>query len=166
MHKHIEPLGGWVTTAKDYRRSHSFQTRTGIWGYEGHTKNIPKFKVTDIILFPNSNVWYDFFSHSGCVNICLQMFIEIHTLLGNAQGLPCALPFMYSGKWYWDCTSEGREDQHLWCAATSSYDQDQKWGFCPTEGTQLDMTHVHGQFGDMDISMTLRGCVLCSIRII
>lgn len=63
---------------------------------------------------------------------CAYPYEEIHTLLGNAQGLPCALPFQYSGKWFWECTTEGREDQHLWCATTSSYDQDQKWGFCPT----------------------------------
>ncbi|KAF4083409.1 hypothetical protein AMELA_G00140980 [Ameiurus melas] len=69
---------------------------------------------------------------------CTYPYEEIHTLLGNAQGLPCALPFQYSGKWFWECTTEGREDQHLWCATTSSYDQDQKWGFCPTAASGCD----------------------------
>ncbi|XP_053369707.1 secretory phospholipase A2 receptor [Clarias gariepinus] len=69
---------------------------------------------------------------------CTYPYKEIHTLLGNAQGSPCALPFKYSGKWYWDCTSEGREDQHLWCATSSSYDQDQKWGFCPNAAPACD----------------------------
>lgn len=82
------------------------------------------------------------------------MFVEIHTLLGNAQGLPCALPFQYSGKWFWECTTEGREDQHLWCATTSSYDQDQKWGFCPTAGTHcldVDNTHYHQFYCSYDL---------------
>ncbi|XP_007237401.3 secretory phospholipase A2 receptor [Astyanax mexicanus] len=64
---------------------------------------------------------------------CAYPYEEIHTLLGNAHGMICALPFHYNSKWYWDCTSEGREDQHLWCATTSRYDQDEKWGFCPIE---------------------------------
>ncbi|KAI5626605.1 secretory phospholipase A2 receptor, partial [Silurus asotus] len=69
---------------------------------------------------------------------CTYPYEEIHPLLGNAQGMPCALPFKYSDKWYWDCTSDGREDQHLWCATTSRYDQDHKWGFCPTAGSGCD----------------------------
>ncbi|XP_066503060.1 secretory phospholipase A2 receptor [Hoplias malabaricus] len=63
---------------------------------------------------------------------CAYPYQEIHTLLGNVQGMPCALPFQYNNKWYWDCTSEGREDLYLWCATTSRYDQHGKWGFCPT----------------------------------
>ncbi|XP_072516908.1 secretory phospholipase A2 receptor [Salminus brasiliensis] len=63
---------------------------------------------------------------------CAYPYEEIHTLLGNVHGRPCVMPFQYNNKWYWDCTSEGREDQHLWCATTSRYDQDEKWGFCPT----------------------------------
>lgn len=85
--------------------------------------------------------------------ICVAVYVEIHTLLGNAQGLPCALPFQYNGKWYWDCTNEGREDQHLWCATTSRYDQDQKWGFCPTAGTHPVCAWCH-HFHDTYMSMT------------
>ncbi|XP_076880752.1 secretory phospholipase A2 receptor isoform X2 [Brachyhypopomus gauderio] len=62
---------------------------------------------------------------------CAYPYEEIHVLLGNAHGMPCAMPFLYNSRWYWQCTSEGREDQHLWCSTTSHYDQDQKWGFCP-----------------------------------
>ncbi|XP_030627762.1 secretory phospholipase A2 receptor [Chanos chanos] len=62
---------------------------------------------------------------------CAYPYEDIHTLLGNAHGMSCALPFKYNNKWYWECTAEGREDQHRWCATTSRYDQDEKWGFCP-----------------------------------
>lgn len=64
----------------------------------------------------------------------VSVFVEIYTLLGNSQGSRCDLPFLYSGKWYWDCTSEGREDRHLWCSTTSRYDRELNWGFCPTAG--------------------------------
>uniref|UniRef100_A0A8C9SHM3 Phospholipase A2 receptor 1 n=1 Tax=Scleropages formosus TaxID=113540 RepID=A0A8C9SHM3_SCLFO len=63
---------------------------------------------------------------------CAYPYEEIHTLLGNAQGMPCALPFKYNNKWYPECTAEGREDHHHWCATTSRYDKDEKWGFCPS----------------------------------
>ncbi|XP_035378997.1 secretory phospholipase A2 receptor isoform X1 [Electrophorus electricus] len=69
---------------------------------------------------------------------CAYPYEEIHTLLGNAHGMPCAMPFLYNTQWYWECTSEGREDQHLWCSTTSLYDQDQRWGFCPTSVSGCD----------------------------
>ncbi|XP_023658454.2 secretory phospholipase A2 receptor [Paramormyrops kingsleyae] len=69
---------------------------------------------------------------------CANPYEEIHTLLGNAQGMPCALPFKYNSKWYPECTSEGREDHYRWCATTSRYDQDEKWGFCPSTESGCD----------------------------
>lgn len=59
---------------------------------------------------------------------------EIHTLLGNAHGMPCALPFKYNNKWYSECTTEGREDHLLWCATSTRYDDTERWGFCPVQG--------------------------------
>lgn len=69
---------------------------------------------------------------------CAYPYEQIHTLLGNANGMPCALPFKYNYKWYWECTSEGREDQRLWCSTTSHYDQDERWGFCPNPASGCD----------------------------
>lgn len=62
---------------------------------------------------------------------CAYPYEDIHTLQGNSHGMTCSIPFNYNNKWFWDCTSEGREDRHLWCATTNRYDQDEKWGFCP-----------------------------------
>ena len=54
---------------------------------------------------------------------------------GNSQGDPCVFPFTFLGQSYSTCTSEGRQDGKLWCATTSNYDTDKKWGFCPDRGT-------------------------------
>ncbi|XP_061669890.1 secretory phospholipase A2 receptor [Syngnathoides biaculeatus] len=62
---------------------------------------------------------------------CSNPYEDIHTLLGNAHGMPCALPFKYNNKWYSECTTEGREDHFPWCSTTTRYDQAEKWGFCP-----------------------------------
>ncbi|KAJ8255350.1 hypothetical protein GJAV_G00203870 [Gymnothorax javanicus] len=75
---------------------------------------------------------------------CAYPYEEIYTLLGNAHGMPCALPFKYNNKWYSECTAEGREDHRHWCATTSRYDQDEKWGFCPTPESGC------GMFWDMN----------------
>ncbi|XP_073320103.1 secretory phospholipase A2 receptor [Pagrus major] len=62
---------------------------------------------------------------------CAYPYEDIHTLLGNAHGMPCALPFRYNNKWYSECTTEGREDHLPWCATSARYDEAERWGFCP-----------------------------------
>lgn len=52
---------------------------------------------------------------------------------GTAHGEPCLFPFLFQGKEYSDCTTDGRGDGRLWCATTYDYDQEKKWGFCETE---------------------------------
>uniref|UniRef100_A0A3Q4HRL2 Phospholipase A2 receptor 1 n=1 Tax=Neolamprologus brichardi TaxID=32507 RepID=A0A3Q4HRL2_NEOBR len=68
---------------------------------------------------------------------CSYPYEDIHTLLGNAHGMPCAFPFKYNNQWYSECTTEGREDHLLWCSTTPRYDKGERWGFCPIR-TMLD----------------------------
>ncbi|XP_053250779.1 matrix metalloproteinase-9 [Podarcis raffonei] len=65
---------------------------------------------------------------------------------GNSQGEPCAFPFTFLGKSYSSCTSEGREDGRLWCATTSNYDTERKWGLCPDKGYSIFLVAAH-EFG-------------------
>ncbi|XP_056150451.1 protein sel-1 homolog 1 isoform X2 [Lampris incognitus] len=50
-----------------------------------------------------------------------------------ANGEPCLFPFLFQGKEYSDCTTDGRRDGRLWCATSYDYDQERKWGFCETD---------------------------------
>ncbi|KAI2652218.1 Cation-independent mannose-6-phosphate receptor [Labeo rohita] len=42
----------------------------------------------------------------------------------------CIFPFKFMKKTYTECTNDGKTDGRKWCATTSDYDKDQKWGFC------------------------------------
>uniref|UniRef100_A0A8C8H9N7 Fibronectin type-II domain-containing protein n=1 Tax=Oncorhynchus tshawytscha TaxID=74940 RepID=A0A8C8H9N7_ONCTS len=60
---------------------------------------------------------------------------------GTANGKPCLFPFLFLGKEYVDCTTDGRGDDRLWCATTYDYDRDKRWGFCETE-EQVEQRHL------------------------
>ncbi|XP_056382277.1 72 kDa type IV collagenase [Hyla sarda] len=70
----------------------------------------------------------------------------LSTVGGNAEGSPCVFPFTFLGNKYNSCTSAGRSDGKLWCASSSSYDDDRKWGFCPDQGYSLFLVAAH-EFG-------------------
>ncbi|XP_074430634.1 macrophage mannose receptor 1-like isoform X5 [Larus michahellis] len=65
-------------------------------------------------------------------DLCSKGHEDLFTLLGNANGAPCAFPFRLSGKWHAGCTAAGRSDGLLWCATTPDFDTDHLYGFCPT----------------------------------
>nr|XP_010590043.2 LOW QUALITY PROTEIN: matrix metalloproteinase-9 [Loxodonta africana] len=62
---------------------------------------------------------------------------------GNSPGELCTFPFVFLGEEYTACTREGRRDGRLWCATTSNFDRDKKWGFCPDQGYSLFLVAAH-----------------------
>lgn len=79
----------------------------------------------------------------GCTEACQTLLVltdfcdpaaDTTTIGGNSDGESCHFPFVFLGKEYDSCTSEGRSDGKLWCGTTANYDQDKKWGLCPDKG--------------------------------
>ncbi|XP_078735159.1 LOW QUALITY PROTEIN: protein sel-1 homolog 1-like [Lampetra fluviatilis] len=57
----------------------------------------------------------------------------LRALGGTGDGAPCAFPFLFLGREYAACTTDGRDDGRLWCATTYDYGRDARWGFCETD---------------------------------
>ncbi len=52
----------------------------------------------------------------------------VTTTGGSTSSDPCVFPFKYNGKLYYECITLDKNTP--WCATTSDYDRDGKWGNC------------------------------------
>ncbi|XP_007940043.1 secretory phospholipase A2 receptor [Orycteropus afer afer] len=88
-----------------------------------------KYDNTIVASWKYLHKWISYMSGGG--SICEYLHKDLYTIKGNAHGMPCIFPFQYNQQWHHECTREGRDDDLLWCATTSRYERDEKWGFCP-----------------------------------
>ncbi|XP_077192258.1 matrix metalloproteinase-9 isoform X2 [Paroedura picta] len=85
----------------------------------------------------------------------------LYTYDGNGEGAKCVFPFIFEGKSYEGCTTEGRTDGYRWCATTDNFDRDQKYGFCPTRDTAVFGGNSPGEecvFPFTFLGQTYSGC--------
>ncbi|XP_015226780.1 PREDICTED: lymphocyte antigen 75-like [Cyprinodon variegatus] len=79
-------------------------------------------------------------------NICHVPYRVVHTTRGNSAGAPCEFPFKYNNVWHHGCIADAEVAGLSWCATSSDYDHENKWGNCllPEEGCQTLFTGPPG----------------------
>ncbi|XP_034279017.1 epididymal sperm-binding protein 1-like isoform X1 [Pantherophis guttatus] len=61
--------------------------------------------------------------------VCTWAFTSL--LIGfEIPSLPCVFPFLYEGKFYPSCTTDGSSKDISWCALTDNYDEKRLWKQC------------------------------------
>ena len=55
--------------------------------------------------------------------------VHVAVVVRTAAAATCVFPFVYLKKTYSTCITNDNRGT-LWCATTSNYDQDKKWGNC------------------------------------
>jgi len=133
---HITDVDNWVHTlgGRSVRQAHSYsgqgENATCVFPFTAEGKShhgcIKSRNHPNLKWCGTTVNWDDDRSRFG--------FCENEYLLtygGNSKGAACVFPFRAERRLYEGCTMDGREDGYKWCATTSDFDKDGKWGMCP-----------------------------------
>lgn len=55
---------------------------------------------------------------------------SVKTKNGNGNDANCVFPFRYANVLYYNCITVNYNVNRPWCAVTSNFDIDKKWGEC------------------------------------
>ncbi|KAG1973401.1 secretory phospholipase A2 receptor [Pimephales promelas] len=123
-----------------------------LFGLKGHPLHLNHRNEYDknMVLFTGTGVWSRWQIYGTNENLCSHGYQEMSSIGGNSLGKPCHFPFKFNGKWYAECTVDGRTDGHLWCSTEKDYDNGGQWGFCPTKNVSQPNITVYGQMQDRE----------------
>ncbi|XP_042586333.1 macrophage mannose receptor 1-like [Cyprinus carpio] len=123
-----------------------------LFGLKGHPLhlNYGNYDEPNVMLFSGTGVWSRWLIYGTKENLCSRGYQEIYTTGGNSLGKPCQFPFKFGGKWYTECTVDGRTDGQLWCSTEKDYDTEEKWGFCPKKNVPVPNITVFRQMEDRE----------------
>ncbi|KAL1270321.1 hypothetical protein QQF64_032610 [Cirrhinus molitorella] len=125
------------------------ETLFGLKGYPLHL-NYGNYDEPNVMLYSGTGVWSRWLIYGTNDSLCSRGYQDTYTIGGNALGKPCHFPFKFDGKWYADCTADGRTDGHLWCSTEKDYDTEEKWGFCPPKNVPVPNITVFRQMDDSE----------------
>ncbi|XP_048066116.1 uncharacterized protein LOC125279935 isoform X1 [Megalobrama amblycephala] len=128
-----------------------------LFGLKGLPLHLNYGHGQNMMLFTGTGPFSRWLIYGTKENLCSRRYQEMFSTGGYSVGKPCHFPFKFSGKWYADCTVDGREDGRLWCSTEKDFDTDRKWGFCPQKNAPVPNITVFRQMQDGEHVM-----VMCS----
>ncbi|KAG8432380.1 hypothetical protein GDO86_016860 [Hymenochirus boettgeri] len=102
---------------------------------EGHITGASNYRLSVkgeavTLNFLSNDTWR---RDSTSESICDLPYHVLYTRGGNSHGAACEFPFLRKETWHHGCIRE-KNDTGDWCATTSNFDTDGKWGYCLKPG--------------------------------